>query len=315
MWFCHQDYRYISQHICLSAMSLPPTHTRINIFVTYNHTPAFNTFLGTVSSHHILFRLINQQHYSFSFTHIMVFSVWVQTATFIQGNTFAVTKNMAGVTLAALHTSGWREVAEDGEEVWAGWGAGGSAIRVVAVWRARQGCRKWKEISMRRIKLCWFFVLECELVLLTTECVVPPADGYSSTLTGLCISLHVVTECFLHAIILTHVINAVTQESFSRHHRMAGLETVREDYLCTLSLVQLLFFCSAIRVDVWTSVWLTSKGGNVWKNGFFSLWDCVSFSLTVSKKLHLLVMALIFSDLLVLKFTIIEIYIGIYPTK
>lgn len=48
---------------------------------------------------------------------------------------------------------------------------------------------------------------------------------------------------------------------------MAGLEAVREDDFSTLSLVQLLFFCGAVGVDVWTSVWLTAKEESVWMNG------------------------------------------------
>lgn len=40
---------------------------------------------------------------------------------------------------------------------------------------------------------------------------------------------------------------------------MAGFEVVREDDPGTLRLVLLLFFCSAVGVDVWTSVWLTAR--------------------------------------------------------
>lgn len=40
---------------------------------------------------------------------------------------------------------------------------------------------------------------------------------------------------------------------------MAGLEAVREDDFCTLSLEQLLFLCGAVGMDVWTSVWLTAR--------------------------------------------------------
>lgn len=58
----------------------------------------------------------------------MVLSTGVQTATFVQGNTLVVTEDIACVTLAALHTGSWREVAEDGEEVRAGGGAGGGAV-------------------------------------------------------------------------------------------------------------------------------------------------------------------------------------------
>lgn len=47
---------------------------------------------------------------------------------------------------------------------------------------------------------------------------------------------------------------------------MAGLESVRQDDLGTLSLVCLLFFCGAVRSDIWTSVWLTAGGENVWMN-------------------------------------------------
>lgn len=58
----------------------------------------------------------------------MVLAVWVQTATFFQTNTFAVTEDIASIALAALHTGSWREVAEDGEEVRACGRARGSAV-------------------------------------------------------------------------------------------------------------------------------------------------------------------------------------------
>lgn len=58
----------------------------------------------------------------------MVHFICVQTATFVQRNTLVVTENVACITLAALHTGGWREMAEDGEEVSAGGGAGGGAV-------------------------------------------------------------------------------------------------------------------------------------------------------------------------------------------
>lgn len=58
----------------------------------------------------------------------MVLSVQVHTATFAERNTLVVTEDVAGVTLAALHTGGWREVAEDGKEVRAGGRTGDGAI-------------------------------------------------------------------------------------------------------------------------------------------------------------------------------------------
>lgn len=59
-----------------------------------------------------------------SFTHVMVLSVRVQTATFTQRDTLVVAEHISRVTLAALHTGGRREVAGAGEEVGAGWGTG-----------------------------------------------------------------------------------------------------------------------------------------------------------------------------------------------
>lgn len=96
------------------------------------------------------------------------------------------------------------------------------------------------------------------LMSLTAEGVVPPADGDPRALTGLSVRLHVVTKCRFHAVILAHVVDAVTQESVGGHVRVAGLEAVREDDLGALRLVQLLFFCSAVGVDVRASVWLTA---------------------------------------------------------
>lgn len=58
----------------------------------------------------------------------MVLSVCAQTATFVQRDTLVVTEDVAGVTLAALHAGGRREVAEHGEEVGAGGGARGGAV-------------------------------------------------------------------------------------------------------------------------------------------------------------------------------------------
>lgn len=97
---------------------------------------------------------------------------------------------------------------------------------------------------------------------LTTEGVVSPADGNSSTLTGLSVGLHVVAQGCLHAVVLTHVIDAVTQEGIRRHQRMAGPEAVREDDVGTLILIQLFLLCCAVRMDIWTSVWLTTTEKN-----------------------------------------------------
>lgn len=101
---------------------------------------------------------------------------------------------------------------------------------------------------------------------LTTEAVVSPADGNSSTVTGLSIGLHVVAQGHLHAVVLTHVIDAVTQEGIRRHQRMAGPEVVREDDVGTLILIQLFLLCSAVRMDIWTCVWQTAieKNNDTW---------------------------------------------------
>lgn len=95
---------------------------------------------------------------------------------------------------------------------------------------------------------------------LTAEGVVPPADGDSGALTGLGVRLHIVAERRLHAVVLTHVVDAVTQESLGGHQRVAGLEAVRQDDMAALSLVKLLLICGAVGVDVWTSVGLTAAG-------------------------------------------------------
>lgn len=105
---------------------------------------------------------------------------------------------------------------------------------------------------------------------LTTEGVVPPADGDSGALTGLSVGLHVVTESGLHAVVLAHVVHAVTQEGLGGHEGVAGLEAVREDDLGTLSLEPLLLLCGAVGVDIWTGVWLTARGESVWISGLVS---------------------------------------------
>lgn len=105
--------------------------------------------------------------------------------------------------------------------------------------------------------------LNCYLSSLTTEGGVPPADGDSRALTGLSVCLHVVAQCRQHSVILTHVVDTVTQEGVGRHVRVAGLEAVREENFSTVSLIQLLFLCGAVGSDIWTSVWLTATEENV----------------------------------------------------
>lgn len=86
---------------------------------------------------------------------------------------------------------------------------------------------------MWRIKLesCGFVYTVSRLLSLTTEGGIPPADGDSSTLAGLSVGLHIVTESLLHAIIFTHVVEAVTQEPARGHHRVTGLKAIRQDDL------------------------------------------------------------------------------------
>lgn len=103
---------------------------------------------------------------------------------------------------------------------------------------------------------------------LTAEGVVPPADGDPRALTGLSIRIHIVTKRCLHSVILAHIVDAVTQESVGGHVRVAGLEAVREDDVGTLRLVQFLFFCSAVGVDVWACVWLTATEESGRMKGF-----------------------------------------------
>lgn len=70
---------------------------------------------------------MSQQQHGLCFTHVIVLSI-PQASTFVQTNTLVVAEDVAGVALAALHTGGWREVAEHGEEVRAGGGAGGGTV-------------------------------------------------------------------------------------------------------------------------------------------------------------------------------------------
>lgn len=72
----------------------------------------------------------------------MVLSIWINAAAFVEGNAIAIAQDVATVTLAALHTGARRQVTDNREEISAGGGAGRSAVGVVAVWRAGQGCRK-----------------------------------------------------------------------------------------------------------------------------------------------------------------------------
>lgn len=62
---------------------------------------------------------------------------------------------------------------------------------------------------------------------LTTEGGVSPADRDSSAMTGLSVSVNVIAQSRLHAIILAHVIDAVPQERFWRNERVTGLEEIR----------------------------------------------------------------------------------------
>lgn len=80
----------------------------------------------------------------------MILSVRSHAATLVQRNALVVTQDVAGVALASLHAGGGRQVAEYGEEVGAGWRAGGGAVGVVAVGRARQGCREEQRQSAHR---------------------------------------------------------------------------------------------------------------------------------------------------------------------
>lgn len=81
----------------------------------------------------------------------MVLAVGIQAAALVQGHTLAVAEDKAGVALATLHTAGRWHVAPDGEQVRTGGGAGGCAVRIMAVRGARQCCKKIKN-------LCNFFL-------------------------------------------------------------------------------------------------------------------------------------------------------------
>lgn len=74
-------------------------------------------------------------------THIVVLSIGVHTSTLGQRDTLPVAEYEPRVTLAPLDAGGGGKVAEHGEQVGAGGGAGGRAVRVVAIGGARQGWR------------------------------------------------------------------------------------------------------------------------------------------------------------------------------
>lgn len=108
------------------------------------------------------------------------------------------------------------------------------------------------------ISLAFFYSINV-IIGLTAEGVVPPADGDSCALTGLSVRLHIVAQSQRHAIVLTHVVDAVTNKGLRGHQSVTGLKSVGEENLAAVGLVELLFLCSAVGMDVWTSVWLAAK--------------------------------------------------------
>ena len=92
----------------------------------------------------------------------MVLPVGRHAAAVGQRHARAVAEHKAGVALATLHAGGWRQVAEEGEEVRASGGAGGTAVRVVAVgvaWHGWQGGRQGVWVR----KVVWLGLHECLL--------------------------------------------------------------------------------------------------------------------------------------------------------
>lgn len=79
---------------------------------------------------------------------------------------------------------------------------------------------------------------------------------------GLSVRLHVVAQGGLHAVVLAHVVDAVTQERVRGHHRVAGPEAGGGDDLLTLGLELLLLVCGAVGMYVRTGVRLTAAEEN-----------------------------------------------------
>lgn len=96
---------------------------------------------------------------------------------------------------------------------------------------------------------------------LTAEGVVPPADRDSGALTGLCVSLNVIAKRGLHAVVFTHVINAVAQESLWRNERVTGLEAIGQDRLCTLRPVDFFLLLITVGIEIRSWVGLAAVDG------------------------------------------------------